>query len=377
MSAVDLSTLEAGVLGGDRGALSRAITLIESHASRHREPAERLLNRLMPHTGGAIRVGITGAPGTGKSTFIERLGLMLTGRGRRVAVLAIDPSSGVSGGSILGDKTRMERLGVDRNAFVRPSPSGGTPGGVAGRTRETMLACEAGGFEVVLIETVGVGQSEAAVADMTDFTLVLMIPGAGDELQGIKRGLLELVDMVAVNKADGEMANAARKAVATCRAAARMAVGSGGEHRGSWSVPVVACSAHTGEGIADLWATIEGRIGAMRASGELEQRRCGQMLRWMWSAVDEELRSIARAAAGDGSHAALVDRVERGELLPPVAARRFVEALFAPAAAPIGRIAGGASDGERTGGRGIAGGQRPIVGAGADAAEAVSKRGAG
>jgi LAO/AO transport system kinase len=343
VSRVDVASLEQGLLAGQRGALSRAITLIESNAVRHQEMAEELLDRLMPRTGGSMRVGITGAPGAGKSTFIERLGTMLTGRGHRVAVLAVDPSSGVSGGSIMGDKTRMETLSVDPNAFVRPSPSAGSLGGVASKTRESMLACEAAGFDVVLIETVGVGQSETAVADMTDFYLALMIPGAGDELQGIKRGLLELADMIAVNKSDGEMLGEARRALATYRAAVHMA--GGGD---DWEVPVVACSAHTGDGIDDLWDRIAGRIGALRADGRLGERRRGQMLRWMWSSVDDRLRALARSeAAADPGRTDLVGRVERGAVLPPIAARAFVCSLFAsahdsthsPVGVPIGASA--------------------------------------
>jgi LAO/AO transport system kinase len=348
VSTVDLATLEGGLLAGERGALSRAITLIESNRPRHQEQAEELLNRLMPRTGGSMRVGVTGAPGAGKSTFIECLGTMLTGRGHRVAVLAVDPSSGVSGGSIMGDKTRMERLGVDPNAFVRPSPSAGSLGGVASKTRESMLACEAAGFDVVLIETVGVGQSETAVADMTDFYLALMIPGAGDELQGIKRGLLELADMIAVNKSDGEMLSEARRALATYKAAVHMA-GTGGD----WEVPVVACSAQTGDGIDELWGMIAARLGELRTDGRLETRRRAQMLGWMWSSVDARLRALTRGLAGsDPRLASIVERVRRGGVLPPIAARAFVGALVAgaegigeradsspPGGEPIGSVA--------------------------------------
>ena len=324
MSGVDLVTLETGLLAGERGALSRAITLIESNAPRHQALADRLLDRLMPHTGGSMRIGITGAPGVGKSTFIECLGTMLTGRGHRVAVLAVDPSSGVSGGSVMGDKTRMERLSVDPNAFVRPSPAAGSLGGVASKTRESLLACEAAGFDVVLVETVGVGQSETEVAGMTDFYLALMIPGAGDELQGIKRGLLELADMIAVNKSDGEMLGEARRALATYRAAVHM-VGVDGD----WEVPVVACSARTGDGVAALWETICGRLGVLRGDGRLEKRRRTQMLRWMWSSVDERLRALARAdIESDSTRAGIVARVELGRVLPPVAARAFIDAMF-------------------------------------------------
>lgn len=325
MTAHDLDSIEKGLLAGERGALSRAITLIESGARRHQEDAERLLDRMMPHTGGSMRVGITGAPGAGKSTFIECLGMMLIERGHRVAVLAVDPSSDVTGGSIMGDKTRMERLSVHSNAFVRPSPSGGSLGGVASKTRETMLACEAAGFDIVLVETVGVGQSETAVADMTDFYLALMIPGAGDELQGIKRGLLELADMVAVNKAEGEHAHEARRAVAAYSAAVRMASGDDPD----WTVPVVSCSARTGEGVEALWDKIEGRLRALKEKGRTEQRRRAQMLRWMWTAVDDRLREAARHAPhATSERERATGRVARAEVLPPIAARELVEALL-------------------------------------------------
>lgn len=327
MRGVDLDALEAGVRGGRRSALARAITLIESTSPAHEALAETLVDRLMPASGGSVRVGVTGAPGAGKSTFIEALGTMLTARGRRVAVLAVDPSSAVTGGSILGDKTRMERLSVDPRAFVRPSPSAGSLGGVAAKTRETMLACEAAGFDVVLVETVGVGQSETAVADMTDFYLALMIPGAGDELQGIKRGLLELADMVAVNKADGVMVDEARRAVAEYSAAVRMA---GADASDDWSVPVVRCSARTGEGIAELWQTIEHRLGVLRGDGRLEDRRRGQMVRWMWSAVDDRLRWAARRSERlAGERARAVERVGAHEVLPPIAARGLVDSMLA------------------------------------------------
>ena len=234
-----------GVRGGDRAVLGRAITLIESRHEQHQDLAEQLLTRLMPDTGRAIRVGITGVPGVGKSTFIDALGTSLTAAGRRVAVLAVDPSSGVSGGSILGDKTRMPRLGVDDHAFIRPSPSAGTLGGVAAKTRETMLICEAAGFDVVLVETIGVGQSETVVSDMTDFFLALMLAGAGDELQGIKRGLLELVDMIVINKADGDNQVRAEQAAREYRNVMHYARPSDGD----WTPPVLTCSALSGTGV--------------------------------------------------------------------------------------------------------------------------------
>lgn len=287
---VSPAALADRVLSGDRGALARAISIVESHNPRHRAQADELLERVMPRTGGALRLGLTGVPGVGKSTFIERLGTMLTsgklGEPQRVAVLAIDPSSTLSGGSILGDKTRMAGLSGDPDAFVRPSPSSGTLGGVASKTRESMLLCEAAGFGVVIVETVGVGQSETAVAGMTDVFLALMLPNAGDELQGIKRGLLELADLVAVNKADGENALAARRAASEHVAA--LGCMSRAEHE---PPPVVlTCSAKLGDGVPEVWEAVEQRVGAMRASGALESRRAAQTMRWLDETVGERLR---------------------------------------------------------------------------------------
>ncbi len=280
-----------GVRGCDRAILGRAITLIESNLPRDYELAQQLLTLLMPYSGQAMRLGITGVPGVGKSTFIETLGSQLTSSGRRVAVLAIDPSSSVTGGSILGDKTRMTRLSVDNNAFVRPSPSGGMLGGVARKTRETVIVCEAAGFDVVIVETVGVGQSETVVADMTDLFLALMLPGAGDELQGIKRGLFELVDMVVINKADGPNENAAEQAAREYRAAMRFMHTADGE-----STPeVLTCSALEGTGVDDVWQIVVDRHAELTRSGRLETKRSEQMLRWMRSIVDEELRRALHA----------------------------------------------------------------------------------
>src|SRR5262244_1451100 len=246
------SDLARGIRGGERATLARAITLIESKRADHRRTAHHLVQELLPRTGKAVRLGITGAPGVGKSTTIDVLGTYLTGKGHKVAVLAVDPSSTRTGGSILGDKTRMARLASDPNAFVRPSPSSGTLGGVAAKTRETMLVCEAAGYDVVLVETIGTGQSETAVADMTDFFLVLMLPGAGDELQGLKKGVIELADMLAVNKADGDNIARAKAAAAEYRAALHI-IGAGSE---LWTPPVMTFSALTGDRIAELWANI-------------------------------------------------------------------------------------------------------------------------
>lgn len=278
--------LEAGVLRGDRALLGRAISLVESTNPKHEAQAGELLHRILPRTGGAIRVGITGVPGAGKSTFIERLGTSLTAAGRRVAVLAVDPSSGVSGGSILGDKVRMPKLATDPGAFIRPSPAGAELGGVARRTRETLRLCEAAGFDVVLVETVGVGQSETAVAGMTDVFVALMITGAGDELQGIKRGLLELVDVVLVNKADGDNAERARAAARQYAAAIRLT----GRRDDGHEVPVLTCSGISGAGIEDGWRAVESIAAWRRASGALAERRRQQELSWMRALIDEGLR---------------------------------------------------------------------------------------
>ena len=268
-----------GVLARDRATLGRALTLVESTLSDHRGRAADLLAALLPHAGGAHRVGITGVPGVGKSTFIEALGTQLTASGRRVAVQAVDPTSTVTGGSILGDKTRMQRLANDPDAFVRPSPTAGTLGGVTRTTRETLLVLEAAGFDVVLVETVGVGQSETLVARMVDFFLALMLPGAGDELQGIKKGLLELADMIVVNKADGDNARAARTAARDYSAALRLTHPASA----SWTPQVVTCSGLTGEGLPGLWTRIEEHREALTASGEWDERRRGQQLAWMWA----------------------------------------------------------------------------------------------
>ncbi|MGZ3308824.1 MAG: methylmalonyl Co-A mutase-associated GTPase MeaB, partial [Xanthobacteraceae bacterium] len=244
--APDIARLALGVRAGERGMIARAITLVESRRTDHQKAARRLVQELLPSTGKAVRVGITGAPGVGKSTTIDALGTFLTARGHKVAVLAVDPSSTRSGGSILADKTRMARLGSDPNAFVRPSPSSGTLGGVAAKTRESMLICEAAGYDVVLVETIGTGQSETMVADMTDFFLVLMLPGAGDELQGLKKGVVEIADMIAINKADGDNIRRAKAAAAEYRAALHIL----NPRSPHWSPPVTTYSALTGDGVA-------------------------------------------------------------------------------------------------------------------------------
>jgi LAO/AO transport system kinase len=283
----DISTLAAKVRANDRATLARAITLIESKRADHQSKAHQLVQELLPHTGQAVRVGITGAPGVGKSTTIDSLGSFLTAKGHKVAVLAVDPSSTRTGGSILGDKTRMARLAVDEKAFVRPSPSSGTLGGVAAKTRETMLLCEAAGYDVVLVETVGIGQSETAVSDMTDFFLALMLPGAGDELQGIKKGLVELADMIAINKADGDNLKRARAAAGEYRAALHILT----PRSQNWTPPVVTYSALTGDGVADLWKQVELHRERMTQSGELAARRREQQVKWLWTMLEDRVHS--------------------------------------------------------------------------------------
>src|SRR5437870_10012503 len=275
----DISDLARGIGAGERAVIARAITLIESRRNDHQKAALRLVQELLPSTGKAIRVGITGAPGVGKSTTIDALGTFLTGKNHKVAVLAVDPSSPRSGGSILADKTRMPRLGSDANAFVRPSPSSGTLGGVAAKTRESMLICEAAGFDVVLVETIGTGQSETMVADMTDFFLVLMLPGAGDELQGLKKGVIEIADMLAINKADGDNITRDQAAAAEYRAALQIL----NPPSPNWLTPVITYSALTGAGIADLWENILDHRERMSKAGQLDARRREQQVRWMWA----------------------------------------------------------------------------------------------
>jgi LAO/AO transport system kinase len=314
----------AGVRVCDIAVLARALTLIESSSPRHQAAAEQLLTRLLPHTGQSVRIGVTGIPGVGKSTFIEALGLHLIRRGLRVAVLAVDPSSGVSGGSILGDKTRMPRLSADPAAYIRPSPSAGTLGGVARKTREAMLVCEAAGFNVVLIETVGVGQSETVVADMTDCFLALMLPGAGDELQGIKRGLLELVDVIAVNKADGPGQTAAELAAEQYRMALQSLAG-----RHDAAPAVLTCSALKQQGVDAAWDAIARRHAQLAARGELDERRRRQNLRWLWSLVEDQLlhavhtHPVVKAIQGN-----LEQEVLAGITPATAAARRILEAFL-------------------------------------------------
>lgn len=286
-----LEVYARGVLAADRAVLAQAITLIESREAADTALAQSLLSSLLPHTGAASRVGITGVPGVGKSTFVDALGMKLVGQGLKVAVLAVDPSSSVSGGSILGDKTRMGRLSLERNAFIRPSPSGLSPGGIARKTRETMLLCEAAGFEVILVETVGVGQGELAVAEMVDFFLVLMLPGAGDELQGIKKGVLELADAIAINKADGDGLTRARLALSDIQAALRYLP----RKSSHWEPRALAVSALTGEHLDELWAFVKQHRAAMEQSGALKELRASQQLSWMWALINERLERTFRS----------------------------------------------------------------------------------
>jgi LAO/AO transport system kinase len=316
--------LADAVRAGDRRALARAITLVESTRSDHRADAVALLDAILPATGAATRVGISGAPGAGKSTFIEALGLHLVDAGHRVAVLAVDPSSVRTGGSILGDKTRMEQLSRRSEAFIRPSPSGGTLGGVARRTREALLVCEAASFDVVLVETVGVGQSEVAVAGMVDLFVLLLGPGAGDELQGVKRGIVELADLIVVNKADGDLLDLARHTAADYAHALHLvrSTDDGSVDR------VRTCSALLGEGIDELWDAITALVATARTAGELDARRAEQARSWMWSEVTDTLLDELRDdAAVHARIDALEDDVNRGRMSPAAAAREVLAAF--------------------------------------------------
>jgi LAO/AO transport system kinase len=310
------------ILSGDRRALAKAITLVESTRADHGDQAVALLEALMPHTGQSIRIGVSGAPGVGKSTFIESLGNYLTEQGHQVAVLAVDPTSAVSGGSILGDKTRMETLSVNPKAFVRPSPAGKTLGGVTRRTRESLLLCEAAGYDVIIVETVGVGQSETAVSDMTDMFLLLLSPGGGDDLQGIKRGIMELADLVLVNKADGDQANLASQTVSDYRAALHFMQA----RTPSWTPQVQACSALNNTNIGTAWSVVTEFRQALMASGELTALRAQQARAWMWAETAEML------IAGLKNHPAiksmvpeLEQQVLAGTLPAIVAAERLIE----------------------------------------------------
>lgn len=322
--ASDPDALQEKIRQGDRRALARAITLIESERSDHRERAEALIAALLPHTGEAIRLGISGTPGAGKSTFIEALGRHVIEAGETIAVLAVDPSSQRSGGSILGDKTRMPTLAASGAAFVRPSPAGSTLGGVARRTRESAIVSEAAGFGIVVLETVGVGQSETAVADMVDCFLLLLAPGAGDELQGIKRGIVELADLVVVNKADGDLKAEAGRVAADYRAALQLLRPASA----AWRPEVMTCSALYGEGIGAVWDTILRHRHALQGSGRLEAKRQEQRKRWLWEDVQAALIDrLKRDPAAAGEMRGLERQVAEGDLLPSVAARQLIAKL--------------------------------------------------
>lgn len=320
----DIEAQLKAILDGDRRALAQAITLIESTRPDHREHAEAMLAALMPNCGNSIRVGISGAPGVGKSSFIETFGLHLVKEGHRVAVLAVDPTSQVSGGSILGDKTRMEELSRNEEAFIRPSPAGRSLGGVARRTRECVLACEAAGFDVVIVETVGVGQSETAVAEMTDLFLLLLAPAAGDELQGIKKGIVELADIILVNKADGDFVEAANHAAADYRNAVHMIRPTSP----NWRVPVLTCSAITGDGISKAWQKILDFHETMTEFGEFPNKRSAQAKAWMWSEIEESLIVALRQHPDiETRMASLEGDVAKGAVAPGAAAREML-AIF-------------------------------------------------
>jgi LAO/AO transport system kinase len=313
------------IRAGDRRALARSITLIESTREDHRADAEALLDGLLPHAGESIRIGISGAPGVGKSTFIEAFGLHVIEQGHRLAVLAVDPSSARGGGSILGDKTRMEQLSRHTDAFIRPSPSGGTLGGVARRTREALHACEAAGFDVVIVETVGVGQSETAVRDLVDMFVLLVSPGGGDELQGIKRGIIEIADLLVVNKADGGMAPQAEMTRAQYQSALYL-LRPLSPH---WTPTVLAASALEGTGVPEVWQVVSDYRKAMTEAGEIATRRAAQALAWMWSDISETLQSRLR---GSETIAKLLPDIEKrvsaGTLGPTAAANQVLTAFL-------------------------------------------------
>ncbi|MGV9314309.1 methylmalonyl Co-A mutase-associated GTPase MeaB [Streptomyces sp. NPDC003691] len=325
--SIDLAAYAKGVRDGSRAYVARAVTLVESRRPDHRVLAQELLSELLPYAGAARRVGISGVPGVGKSTFIDALGTMLTGLGHRVAVLAVDPSSRRTGGSILGDKTRMERLAVDPAAFVRPSPSAGTLGGVARATRETMVVMEAAGYDVVLVETVGVGQSETAVAQMVDTFLLLTLARTGDQLQGIKKGVLELADVIAVNKADGPHERDARSAARELAGALRLMHPADA----AWNPPVLSCSARESAGLDAVWERVEQHREVLESAGRLAAKRRDQQIDWVWSMVRDELAERLRTHPAVRDAVPELERAVRGgELTATLAARRILEAFEGP-----------------------------------------------
>lgn len=323
-SGLDTEALAAAVLAGDRRALAQAITLVESTRSDHRAGANDLLERLIPHAGNSIRLGISGVPGVGKSTFIEALGNHLIDAGHKVAVLTVDPSSAISGGSILGDKTRMEMLSRRSQAYIRPSPSGGTLGGVTRRSREALILCEAAGFDVVIVETVGVGQSETSVANMTDMFVLLLLPGGGDELQGIKRGIMELADLILINKADGELQKLAERSAGEYRRALRLLH----PRSAGWTVDVRTCSSTDGHGIGEAWEVMQQHNTLLESNGQLVARRADQARDWMWSEVNGNLLAALQNDPGVREQIPILEAAVGAGELPPVAAANTLLELF-------------------------------------------------
>ena len=318
----ETAALADGVLDGNRRALAQAITLIESTRFDHRAAASALLQQLMPHAGNSIRLGISGVPGVGKSTFVEALGNHVIDAGHRVAVLTVDPSSAISGGSILGDKTRMELLSRRPEAYIRPSPAGTTLGGVTRRSREALILCEAAGFDVVIVETVGVGQSETKVADMTDMFVLLQLPGGGDELQGIKRGIMELADLILINKADDELQTLAERSASEYRNALRLLH----PRLANWKVEVQTCSARDGVGIAEVWDAVLQHRETLESNGQLMQRRAVQARDWMWSEVSDSLIAALQSDAEVRKQIpALEAAVSEGEIPPTIAATQLLD----------------------------------------------------
>ena len=325
VSEQEIVALADGVIAGNRRVLAQAITLIESTRNDHRAAAAALLERLMPSAGNSIRLGISGVPGVGKSTFIEALGNHVIDAGHRVAVLTVDPSSAISGGSILGDKTRMEQLSRRDEAYIRPSPAGKTLGGVTRRSREAMILCEAAGFDVIIVETGGVGQYETKVADMTDMLLLLLLPGAGDELQGIKRGIVELADLILINKADDDLVKLAGQAAAEYRNALRLLH----PRSPNWKVEVKSCSARDGAGIADAWETVLRHHEILESTSELAARRAAQARDWMWSDVSDNLVEALRSDPEVREQLSMLEKAtSEGRVPPTVAARTLLDTFL-------------------------------------------------
>jgi LAO/AO transport system kinase len=324
VAALTIEDYAAGVRAGDRAMLARAITLVESTKPEHAALAQRLLQALLPSTGEALRLGVTGVPGVGKSTTIDQLGMNLIGAGHRVAVLAVDPTSKRTGGSILGDKTRMSRLAQEPRAFIRPSPTSGTLGGVTRKTRETMELCEAAGFDVIIVETVGVGQSEVAVADMVDFFLVLLLAGGGDDLQGIKKGIIEIADMIAINKADGDNVIRAERAAAEYRAALQILT----PQSATWSPPVLTVSGQNNGGLDALWAKIAEHRQKMTATGEFALRRQRQAVAWMHDMLNDRVMASFKANPRVAQRLpVLEEEVRAGRLVPTLAVDEILEMI--------------------------------------------------